>query len=172
MKKIVVLCSLLLLAAVLPMQAQRFAYVDTEYILSKIPEYQTAQDQLNRLSEGWQKEIEALMNEAEQLYRKYETEKVMLSEAMQAQREEEIMRKEESAKQLQQKYFGREGEMLRKQQELIKPIQDKVYQAVKDLSAADGYTIVFDTAGGANVLYANPKNDKSDAVLKKLGYSN
>lgn len=172
MKKIVILCSLLLLAVVLPTHAQRFAYVDTEYILSKIPEYQSAQDQLNRLSEGWQKEIEALMTEAEQLYKKYDAEKVMLSEAMQAQREEEIMRKEESAKQLQQQYFGRDGEMLRKQQELIKPIQDKVYQAVKDLSTADGYTIVFDTAGGANVLYANPKNDKSDAVLKKLGYGN
>ena len=172
MKKYFVLCSMLLLAALLPLHAQRFAYVDTEYILSKMPEYQSAQDQLNKLSEGWQAEVEGLLNESEQLYKKYQAEKVMLSEAMQAQREEEIMRKEESAKVLQQKYFGRDGELLRKQQELIKPIQDKVYQAVKDLSTEDGYTIVFDTAGGANVLYANPKNDKSDAVLKKIGYSN
>ena len=172
MKKSFLLSALLVSLTVFPLMAQRFAYVDTEYILSRIPEYQTAQEQLNKLSEGWQTEIEALINEADQLYKKYEAEKVMLSDAMKAQREDEIMRKEESAKNLQQQYFGRDGELLRKQQELIKPIQDKVYQAVKDMSADEGYTIVFDTAGGANVLYANPKNDKSDAILKKLGYVN
>lgn len=172
MKKLWMLLCVLTVFSIMPAMAQRFAYVDTEYILSKIPEYKTAQDQINKLSEGWQAEVEALMTEAEQLYKKYESEKVMLSEAMQAQREEEVMRKEEEAKALQLQYFGRDGELLRKQQELIKPIQDKVYQAVKDVSAEEGYSIVFDTAGGANVLYANPKNDSSDQVLKKLGYTN
>ena len=152
--------------------AQKFAFVDTEYILNRIPSYTAAQDQLDKLSEEWQKEIEDMYSEIEKLYKNYQTEKVLLSEEMRAQKEEEIINKEKEAKDLQNKYFGREGSLYTKRQELIKPIQDEIYRAVKEISTEGNYAVIFDTASGANMLYTNPKYDKSDDVLEKLGYKN
>lgn len=152
--------------------AQKFAYVDTEYILSNIPSYKAAQDKLDEISAEWQKEVEAAYAEVEKMYKEYQTEKVLLSDELKAKKEEEIINKEKETKDLQKKYFGREGELYKKRQELVKPIQDEVYNAVKEIAIEGGYALIFDTAGGPNILYSNPKNDKSDMVLEKLGYKN
>ncbi|MBI4646318.1 MAG: OmpH family outer membrane protein [Bacteroidia bacterium] len=150
--------------------AQKFAFVDTEYILSNIPAYQAAQDQLDQLSVQWQKEIEGIYAEIDKLYKDFQAEKVLLTEEMRVKREEEIVVKEKQAKDVQKKYFGKEGELYKKRQELVKPLQDEVYNAVKELATEGNYDVIFDTAGGANMLYTNAKYDRSDEVLQKLGY--
>lgn len=154
------------------MWGQKFAYIDTEYILNNIPSYKTAQDQLDKLSENWQKEVEALYAEVDKMYRNYQSEKVLLTEEMKKKREEEIMAKEKEAKELQKKYFGQDGALFKKRDELIKPIQDEVYKAVKELAIEGGYSIIFDSSAGASILYTDPKLDKSDVILQKLGYKN
>lgn len=169
-KLVMILC--LLGMSLVPSFAQRFAYVDTEYILNKIPAYRMAQEQIDKLSAGWQKEVEAKLSETDKLFKAFQAEKVLLSEEMKAKREAVIVAKENEMKELQQKYFGREGELAKKQTELIKPIQDQVYNAVKEFADEGGYALIFDTAGGANVLYANPRSDRSDDILQKLGYAN
>ena len=169
MKKIVVLIMFFGIFAA-PAFAQKFAFVDTEYILNNIPAYKSAQGQLDKLSTDWQKEIETQYGEVEKMYKNYQAEKVMLSEDMKKKREDEIIQKEQAVKELQNKYYGHEGELAKKQQELIKPIQDEVYKAVKELAVEGGYAAIFDTASDASVLYANPKQDKSDEVLERLGY--
>jgi len=151
---------------------QRFAYVDTEYIMNKIPAYKTAQQQLDQLSAGWQKEVEAKLAELDKLFKAFQTEKPLLSEDMKAKREAVIVARENEVKELQKKYFGTDGAYAKKQTELVKPIQDRVYQAVKEFADEGGYAIIFDTAGGPNVLYANPRSDRSDDILLKLGYAN
>ncbi|MDR1666212.1 MAG: OmpH family outer membrane protein [Bacteroidales bacterium] len=156
----------------LPVVAQKFAFVDTEYILGKIPAYKSAQGQIDKLSADWQKEIEGQYAEIEKLFKNYQAEKVMLSEDMRKKREDEIVKKEQAVKELQQKYFGPEGELAKKQQELVKPIQDEVYRAVKELAVEGGYAAIFDTSADASVLYASPKQDRSDEVLEKMGYKN
>ena len=152
--------------------AQKYAFVDTDYILNRIPSYNAAQDQLDKLSEEWQKEIEGMYSEIESMYKNYQTEKVLLSEDMRVKKEEEIVNKEKEAKDLQNKYFGREGSLYTKRQELVKPIQDEIYRAVKEIATEGNFAVIFDTASGANMLYTNPKYDKSDDVLEKLGYKN
>lgn len=152
--------------------AQKYAFVDTDYILNRIPSYNAAQDQLDKLSEEWQKEVEEMYSEIETLYKNYQTEKVLLSEEMRVQKEEDIITKEKEAKDLQNKYFGREGSLYTKRQELIKPIQDEIYRAVKEIATEGNFAVIFDTSSGANMLYTNPKYDKSDDVLEKLGYKN
>lgn len=152
--------------------AQKFAYIDTEYILNNIPAYKQAQDQLDKLSEGWQREVENMYAEVDKMYRDYQAEKVLLTEEMKKKREEEIMNKEKAAKELQKKYFGQDGALFKKRDELIKPIQDEIYKAVKELATEGGYAIIFDSSAGASILYTDPKLDKSDAVLQKLGYKN
>ncbi|MCX7986918.1 MAG: OmpH family outer membrane protein [Bacteroidales bacterium] len=152
--------------------AQKFAYIDTEYILNNIPAYKQAQDQLDKLSEGWQREVENLYAEVDKMYRDYQAEKVLLTEEMKRKREEEIMNKEKAAKELQKKYFGQDGALFKKRYELIKPIQDEVYKAAKELAVEGGYAIIFDTSAGASIFYFDSKLDKSDAVLQKLGYKN
>ncbi|MDR1866111.1 MAG: OmpH family outer membrane protein [Bacteroidales bacterium] len=171
MKRLVFLTLVLALSA-LPLAAQKFAFVDTEYILNNIPAYKSAQGQIEKLSADWQKEIEAQYAEIEKLFKNYQAEKVMLSEDMRKKREGEIIQKEQTVKDLQKKYFGPEGELVKKQQELVKPIQDEVYKAVKEMAVEGGYAAIFDTASDASVLYANPKQDRSDEVLEKLGYKN
>jgi len=153
------------------LMAQKFAYVDTEYILNNIPSYKTATQQLDEISKKWQAEVEKVFGEVELLYKKFQNEKVMLSEDMQKQREEEVINKEKEAKALQKKYFGKEGDLFKKRQELVKPIQDEIYNAVKELSQESEYAIIFDTAGGGNVMYTDPKYDLSDQVLKKMGHN-
>jgi len=152
--------------------AQKYAFVDTDYILNRIPSYKAAQDQLDKLSEEWQQEVETLYSEIESMYKDYQAEKVLLTEEMRTSKEEEIINKEKEAKELQKKYFGREGSLYKKRQELIKPIQDEIYTTVKEIATEGNFAVIFDTASGANMLYTNPKYDKSDEVLEKLGYKN
>ena len=152
--------------------AQKYAFVDTEYILNRIPSYKAAQDQLDKQADDWQNEIQGMYDEIDKMYKDFQNEKVLLTEDMKVKREEEIVNKEKAVKDLQQKYFGRDGSLFKKRQELIKPIQDDVYQAVKEIATEGNYAVIFDTASGANMLYTNPKYDKSDDVLEKLGYKN
>jgi len=152
--------------------AQKFAFVDTEYILQNIPSYNAAQDELDKVSETWETEITAVYEEIDKMYKTYQSERVLLTDEMKKKREEEIMSREREVKELQAKYFGPDGDLSKKRQELVKPIQDALYKAVKELSAEGSYAIIFDTASGASILYSNPRYDLSDEVLKKLGYKN
>jgi len=151
---------------------QKFAYVDTEYILKNIPSYKAAQEKLDKMSDGWQKEVEAKYADVEKLYKSYQAEKVLLTDDMKKKKEDDIMSKEKEAKELQRKYFGPEGELFKKRQELVKPLQDDVYKAVKDLASDGSYALIFDSSSGASILFSDPKLDKSDEILKKMGYKN
>lgn len=152
--------------------AQKYAFVDTDYILNNIPNYKASQEQLDKLSEEWQQEIEAQYAEIEQLYNDYQSERVLLSEEMRRNREDEIINKEKEVKELQTSYFGQDGLLFQKREELIQPIQDEVYDAIKDLATEEGYAVIFDTASGPVMIYFNPRYDLSDEVLQKLGYKN
>ena len=153
--------------------SQKYAYVDTEYILNNVPTYESAQDQLNQLSIEWQNEIEEVFAEIDKMYKDFQAEKVLLTEEMKIKREDDIIKKEKAAKELQKKYFGKSGELYKKRQELIKPIQDDIFNAVKEIAEEGNYAVIFDTAGkGLSMLYTNPKYDKSDDVLEKMGYKN
>jgi len=152
--------------------AQKYAFVDTEYILNNIPAYKAAQDQLDKFSADWQKEIEAKYAEIEKMYKDYQAERVLLSEDMRRQREEAIVSKEKEVKELQKSYFGQDGALFKKRQELIQPIQDDIYKAIKDLATESGYAVIFDTSSGPSMIYTNPRYDLSDEVLQKLGYKN
>ncbi len=152
--------------------AQKYAFVDTEYILKHIPAYEAAQEQLDQLSKDWQGEIEDIYNEVAQLYRNYQKESVFLSAEMKVQREDEIVDQEKQAKVLQRQYFGPEGTLQKKQQELLEPIQNKVAGAIRELAIDQNIAAVFDKAGGVGLVYINPREDMSDDVLQKLGYGN
>ncbi len=149
--------------------AQKYAYVDTDYILERIQEYKNAQEQLNDISVEWQKEIEAKFNEIDQLYKKFQAESVLLPDDMKKQKEDEIMKKEKEAKDLQKKRFGKDGDLFKKRQELVKPIQDKVYNAIEEVATKKSYSFVFDKAANVSILYADPKLDISDEILTKVG---
>lgn len=150
--------------------AQKYAFVDSDFILSKIPDYAQAQKQLNQMSEQWQGEIESLFSEANALERALNAEKILLTDEMISKREEDIKKKRAEARGLQQQYFGPEGELFKKRQELIKPIQDQVYNAVQSVAKKRKYDIVFDKSSGLIMLYTNPRADISDEVLDNLGY--
>lgn len=150
--------------------AQKFAFVDSDYILKNIPSYTAAQDEVDKQSTEWEAEVKKEYDAIEEMYKSYKAERVLLSEEMREKREKEIIAKEKGAKEMQQKYFGAEGDLFQKREELVKPIQDAVYKAVKELTAEGGYAIIFDTASGASILYSNPRYDKSDEILQKLGY--
>lgn len=152
--------------------AQQYAYVDTEYIMNNIPIFQTAQDQLNDFKEQWKKEIDEVKDEVDKMYRDYQAERIMLTEELRLKREEEIVAKERQMRELQQKYFGREGMLFQKRQELIRPIQDDIYNAIKEIARERNYAVIFDTSAGAIMLYTDPRHDRSDDVLRKLGYKN
>ncbi len=151
--------------------AQKFALVDMDYILSSIPDYEMANEQLNQLSQRWQKEVEAVAKEAENLYKNYQNEMVFLTDDQKKQREAAIVAKEKSAAELRQKYFGPEGELYKKRQSLMKPVQEAVYNAVKAVSEERGYQCIFDRASSADIIFASPRIDVSNEVLQKLGYS-
>jgi len=170
MKKIVVV-ALLMLFGISGAYAQKFAYVDTQYILDNIPEYQMAKTQLEELSKKWQKEIEDKLTEIDKMYRAYQTDAVLLPADIKRQREEEITQKEREVKNLQKKRFGKDGDLFKKRQELIKPIQDKIFNAIQEMAEERGYSVIFDRAANASILYANERFDKSDAILSKLGYT-
>jgi outer membrane protein len=156
---------------ILVASAQKFAYVDSQYILSKIPEYKAAQDQINQISIQWQKEIEAKYSEIDQLYKAYKADEALLTDEMKQKRQAEIEAKEQAVKDLQKQRFGVNGDLFKKRQELVKPIQDKVYNAVQDLAEKDKLAIIFDKSGDMTILYSDPKYDKSDEILKNMGYS-
>jgi len=171
MKKLILSLSVLIVFVCCTF-AQKYAFVDTEYILGNIPSYKAAQNQLDKISEEWQKEIELLYDEIEKMYKDYQAEKILLTEELKKKREDEIINKEKEAKQLQKEYFGREGDLFKKRQELIKPIQDEIYNAVKEIASDGNFAVIFDTASGPSILFSDPKYDKSDEVLEKLGYKN
>ncbi|HRP91000.1 MAG TPA: OmpH family outer membrane protein [Edaphocola sp.] len=148
--------------------AQKYCVIDSKYILDKIPEYSNAQKQLDALSEGWQKEIDQKMEAVDQMYKSYQAEKAMLDEKMRAKREEQIITKEKEAKELQKKYFGYEGELFKRRQSMVKPIQDKVFNTVQQYATSRSYEIVYDKSGGITIFYADPKLDKSDEILKLI----
>ena len=149
--------------------AQRNAYVDTQYIMSNIPEYKDAQDELDAMSKKWQKEIESKYSEVETMYKKYQAESVLLPDDVKQKREDEIVNKEKEVKELQKKYFGSEGDLFKKRQELIQPIQEKVYNAIETIATTKNYSFVFDKSGGVTLLYGDPKFDISDDVLDEVG---
>jgi outer membrane protein len=163
---ITLLCSLALSA-----NAQKFALVDMEYILKNVPAYERANEQLNQVSKKWEGEVEALNKESAALFEEYQSESVFLSEAQKKKKEEAIIAKEKEASDLKKKYFGSEGELYKKRQSLMAPIQDEIYNAVKDICDSKGYQLVLDRASGASIIFASPKIDISDEVLAKLGYS-
>jgi len=169
MKKLLV--SLILIAFAGVVFAQKFAFVDSEYILKKIPSYKAAQEQVDKLAANYQKEIEEKYAEVDKMYKDYQAEKVLLTEEMKKKREEDIISKERQVKELQKKYFGQAGLLFKKREELIKPIQDQVFNAVKEIATEGGYAIIFDAASSPNMLYTNPRYDKSEEVLQKLGYN-
>ncbi len=171
MKKLIVISFILALSFTNSI-AQKYAFVDTEYILNNIPTYKSAQSQLDKLSADWEKEISDMYSEVERLYKAYQNDAVLLTQEMKKQREDEIVTKEKVAKDLQSKYFGPDGELFKKRQELIKPIQDEVYNAVKELAVEGNYAVIFDSAGSLSMLYTNPRYDLSDDILEKLGYRN
>lgn len=152
--------------------AQKYAYVDSEYILTNIPAYEAAQEQLDQLSEQYQKELETIYSEIEQMYQDYQAESVLLSEDMKRKREDVIITREKEYKDLQSKYFGTEGDIFQKRQSLIKPIQDDIYNAIQEIADEGSYVVIFDKAGGLTMLYTDPQYDLSDQVLQKLGYKN
>lgn len=170
MKKVFLLLSFLLGTTFFSM-AQRFAYVDAQYILDNIPEYADAQKKLDAVSAGWQKEIEAKYKEIDGLYKSYQQEQVLLTDEMKKQRQTEIENKENAVKEFQKNKYGPDGDLFKQRQELIKPIQDKVYDAVTKLATSKAYDFIFDKSGGVSMLYANPKLDLSDDVIKALGYT-
>ena len=148
---------------------QKIVYVDSEYILTNIPEYADAQSQIESLSTKWQGEVKALFDKVEELYNKYQTEKLLLSEDQKRAREEAIVSKEREAKNLQMQYFGSEGQLFQKRAELIQPIQEKIYTAMQEIAQQKNYAFVLDLASGTSILYASDKNDISDDVLDQLG---
>jgi len=150
------------------LQAQRYAVIDTRYILSKMPEYTDAQKKLDALSIQWQKEIDDKQAALDILYRNFESEKVMLSEELLKKREDDIFNKEKEVRDLQKKRFGFEGDLFKRRQEFVKPIQDKVYNAVQKLASIRQYDLILDKSEGITVIFADPKLDKSDDVLKEL----
>ena len=151
---------------------QKYAYVDTEYILNNIPVYESAKTQLEDLTKEWKKEIDAKKASIDQMYQNYQSERILLTEELRAKREDEIMKKEQELKQLQQMYFGESGMLYKKREELIKPIQDDIYNAIKEIATEGNFAVIFDTANNLNMLYTDPRHDKSDEVLRKLGYKN
>ena len=171
MKK-TILIALLALGAMLPAAAQKFALVDMEYILKNIPAYERAYEQLNQTSKKWQAEVEALNQQAQTLYKNYQNEVVFLSAEQKKAREEDILKKEKEASDLKKKYFAPEGELYKKRESLIGPIQDEIYNAVKAIAEQKGYQLVLDRASDNGIVFASPTADISNDVLAKLGYSN
>jgi outer membrane protein len=170
MRKIAIII-LTVFALPLASLGQKFAYVDTEYILSRIPTYRAAQEQLDRIAAQYEAEIAEKYKELDKMFQDFQAEKILLTEEMKKKREDEIITKERSVKELQMRYFGRDGMLFKKREELVKPIQDQVFNAVKEIATEGGFAIIFDSAGSANMLYTNPRYDKSDEVLQKLGYT-
>jgi len=173
MKKIIVLSLIMAIGAYGAIQAhaQKFALIDTEYILKNIPDYEMANEQLNTISKKWQAEVEKVQQEAQNMYKSYQADLVFLSPDMKTKRETEIVAKEQEAQELKRSYFGTDGELIKKRESLIKPIWDNIYNAVKEIATAKGYAAVWDRASDMSIIFASPQIDISNEVLTKLGYS-
>ncbi|MGN6265609.1 MAG: OmpH family outer membrane protein [Ginsengibacter sp.] len=168
MKKLLFIAVLIVTTAV-SSHAQRYAVIDSKYILDKMPEYTEAQQKLDQFSKMWQQEIDQKSAELDKMYKDYDAEKVMLSDDLKKKREDEIFNKEKALRDLQRQRFGYQGDLFKKREELIKPIQDKVYNAIQKLAVAKLYDFILDKSDGITVIFADPKLDKSDDVLKELG---
>ncbi|MFI5133116.1 MAG: OmpH family outer membrane protein [Chitinophagales bacterium] len=169
-KLLLVTCCLWLTAFVT--HAQKYAIIDTRYILDKMPDYKQAQKQLDDIAADWQKDIDAKQADLDKMYKDYDAEQVMLSDDLKKKREDQLFQKEKELRDLQRKRFGFEGDLFKKRQELIKPIQDKVYNAVQKIAVQRGYDFVLDKSEGITIIFADPKLDKSEDVLKELGVKN
>ena len=152
--------------------AQKFALMDMEYVLKNIPAYERANEQLNQVSKKWQAEVEALNTQAATMYKNYQNEVVFLSKEQKAAKQEEIMLKEKEASDLKRKYFGPEGELFKKRESLMLPIQEEIYNVVKEISEQRGYSLVLDRASDSAIIFGSPKIDISNEILQKLGYAN
>ncbi len=170
MKKLTI-ALLMVAACAFSGMAQKFALIDMEYILKNIPAYEMANEQLNQISQRWQKEVETKATEAQTLYKNYQSEMVFLTDDQKAKREAAVVAKEKEATELRYKYFGPEGELAVKRQSLMQPIQDEIYNAVKKVSDERGYQCIFDRASSANIIFASPRIDVSNEVLAKMGYA-
>ena len=170
MKKILAICTLALMA--ITAQAQKFALMDMEYVLKNIPAYERANEQLNQVSKKWQAEVDALNTQAATMYKNYQNEVVFLSKEQKAAKQEEIMLKEKEAADLKKKYFGPEGELFKKRESLMSPIQEEIYNVVKEISEQRGYSLVLDRASDSAIIFGSPKIDISNEILQKLGYAN
>ena len=170
MKKLLIIAVLAMTA--MTAGAQKFALIDMEYILKNIPAYERANEQLNQVSKKWQAEVDAISNEAATMYKNYQNEVVFLSQEQKKERQEAIMNKEKEAGELKRKYFGPEGELFKKRESLMTPIQDEIYNAVKEISDLRGYSLVLDRASDTGIIFGSPKIDISNEVLEKLGYAN
>ncbi len=151
--------------------AQKYALVDMDYVMTAIPAYETANEQLDMLSKKWQAEVEALLVQVQTMYQNYQTEQVFLTDDAKTDRENQIIAKEKEANDLKRTYFGTEGELYKKREALVKPIQDEIYNAIQELSNTKGYDLIFDKASSSSIVFAAPKIDISDELLEKLGYS-
>ncbi|MDD4609112.1 MAG: OmpH family outer membrane protein [Bacteroidaceae bacterium] len=171
MKKLFIILALFA-CAIGESSAQKFALVDMDYILSNIPAYERANEQLNQVSRRFQEEVETLTSIAQDLYKNYQSEAVFLSAEQKKKKEDAIVTKENEARELKRKYFAPEGELYKKRESLIKPIQDEIYNAVKEIAKRKGYSMILDKASAGNIVYASTKIDISNEVLEKLGYSN
>lgn len=170
MKKILMMFAML--AVAFTVSAQKFALVDMEYILKNIPAYERANEQLTQVAKKWQAEVDALNTEAQTMYKNYQNEVVFLSQEQKKERQEAIMNKEKEASELKRKYFGPEGELFKKRTSLMTPIQEEIYNAVKDIADLRGYSLILDRASDTSIIFGSPKIDISNEVLSKLGYSN
>ena len=169
MKKMILM--LMMAVAAITANAQKYALIDMEYILKNVPAYERANEQLNQVSKKWQAEVEALNIEASSMYKNYQNEVVFLSQEQKKAKQEAIMNKEKEASDLKKKYFGPEGELFKKREALMGPIQEEIYNAVKEISDLRGYSLVLDRASNNGIIFGSPKIDISNEVLKKLGYS-
>ena len=170
MKKMMVLAFLLTLGVV-GAKAQKFALIDMEYILNNIPAYEMANEQLNSIAKKWQAEVESMQQEVQNLYKTFQADLVFLSAEMKNKRETEMLAKDQETQELKRKYFGSDGELYKKRESLIRPIQDEIYNAAKDIAEKQGYAVVIDRASAMSIIYATPKIDISNEILTKLGYS-
>ncbi|MEJ7820872.1 MAG: OmpH family outer membrane protein [Chitinophagaceae bacterium] len=161
--------SFLFIGAIFNSSAQRYAVIDSKYILQKLPEYRSAQQRLDQFSEQWQQEIDKKSTDLDRMFKNFDAEQVMLSDELKRKREDELYNREKELKDLQKKRYGYEGDIFKKRQELIKPIQDKVYNAIQRLAVAKSYDFILDKSEGITVIFADPKLDKSDDVLRELG---
>lgn len=167
-----ILFILLMFAVSVTASAQKFALIDMEYILEKIPAYTSATEQMNELSQKWQSEIETVTQEAQNIYKEYQAQYASLTDAQRTKKEEEVIAKEKGVNELRRKYFGPEGELAKRQQAAMKPIQDEIYEAVKEIAERNGYSAIIDRASATSIIFASPRIDISNEVLAKLGYSN